>query len=559
MKIIHHLTFTILCLVVAKQALAIDQFDRIAADESYWQALVAVKNDLRPSRELLKQPTVGYKDLRPTLPFSYRSAQGHFLIHYTLEGNDAVDATITNADGVPDFVYETARAAERAYSLLIDTLDFQPPPIDDESTPEIDFYIINLGGAAYAYTYNENPVQSTPDRPYDYTAYTVIDNDFAGYPTIGLNGLRVTVAHEFFHVVQLGYNWWENNGLTNSGGGRTSADDYFLEWCSTWFEERAYPEVNDYLFYVGAFFNSPLKSLWNYDYAYALGAFLRFMLDRYGENLLVKVWEEIKTNYAFESLQAVLADDYNADLADLWNEFYLRCYFTGERYDPDWALSSDAMQFPLLQIPATNKVVFTESAVFTPSIEPFACVPYQVVFDQNWLCGINVNSSTPENFLGRYLFIKNQTGKIAETLSLNQNLLVGNAANNDSLLIFMTNSSKATTPNLTVTISEVSDEFRIASTIKNVYPNPYSPGKSENLIVDLQVGQIVNSIKTNWFDLTGRNVFQKNFDNGLIKIGNYSLSFSSDELRQAQLASGVYIMQIAIGSKNLTRKILLLK
>lgn len=559
MKIVRQLTFTIVCLIVVEQALAIDQIEIIATDESYWQALNAVKNDLRPRRELLKQPVVGYKYSRPSLPLSYRSAGSHFLIHYTLEGYDAVDATTTNADGVPDFVYETAQAAERSYSLLIDTLGFQSPPVDDIFSRETDIYIINLGGAAYAYTYDENPVQTTPDRPYDYTAYTVIDNDFVGYPTTGLNGLRVTVAHEFFHVVQLGYNWWEGNGLANSGGGRTSADDYFLEWCSTWFEERAYPEVNDYLFYVGAFFNSPLKSLWNYDYAYALGAFLRFMLDRYGENLLVKVWEEIKTNYAFESLQAVLADDYNADLADLWNEFYLRCYFTGERYDPDWALSSDAMQFPLLQIPDINKVVFTESAVFTPSIEPFACVPYQVVFDQNWLCGINVNSSTPENFLGRYLFIKNRVGKIAETLSLNQNLLVGNAANNDSLLIFMTNSSKTTTPNLTVTISEVGDEFRIASTIKNVYPNPYSPGKSGDLIVDLQVGQIVNSIKTNWFDLTGRNVFQKNFDNGLIEIGNYSLSFSSDELRQAQLASGVYIMQIAIGSKNLTRKILLLK
>ncbi|HRS91722.1 MAG TPA: T9SS type A sorting domain-containing protein [Candidatus Marinimicrobia bacterium] len=557
MKTLRLLILIILSLTIFKNGQAKDRYFSDTNDENYWRAINYVKHDLVHPQNLSKQESQ-MQDARPTLPDSYRSSDSHFLIHYTLSGDDAVDPTSTNPDDVPDFVYETARAAERSYSLLIDTLGFQSPPVDDIFSPETDIYIINLDGAAYAYTYDENPVQTT-GRPYDYTAYTVIDNDFVEYLTTGLNGLRVTVAHEFFHVVQLGYNWWEGNGLANSGGGRTSADDYFLEWCSTWFEERAYPEVNDYLFYVGAFFNSPLKSLWNYDYAYALGAFLRFMLDRYGENLLVKVWEEIKTNYAFESLQAVLADDYNADLADLWNEFYLRCYFTGERYDPDWALSSDAMQFPLLQIPATNKVVFTESAVFTPSIEPFACVPYQVVFDQNWLCGINVNSSTPENFLGRYLFIKNQTGKIAETLSLNQNLLVGNAANNDSLLIFMTNSSKTTTPNLTVTISKVGDEFRIASTIKNVYPNPYSPGKSENLIVDLQVGQIVNSIKTNWFDLTGRNVFQKNFDNGLIEIGNYSLSFSSDELRQAQLASGVYIMQIAIGSKNLTRKILLLK
>jgi len=235
MKIVRQLTFTIVCLIVVEQALAIDQIEIIATDESYWQALNAVKNDLRPPRELLKQPVVGYKYSRPSLPLSYQSAGSHFLIHYTLEGYDAVDSTTTNADGVPDFVYETAQAAERSYSLLIDTLGFQSPPVDDIFSRETDIYIINLGGAAYAYTYDENPVQAT-DRPYDYTAYTVIDNDFVGYLTTGLNGLRVTVAHEFFHVVQLGYNWWEGNRLANSGGGRTSADDYFLEWCSTWFE-----------------------------------------------------------------------------------------------------------------------------------------------------------------------------------------------------------------------------------------------------------------------------------------------------------------------------------
>lgn len=540
----------VLGFIALKTGLSENKSMLVTQDESYWQAINAVRNDLKTPHNLRKQTgTMQYT--RPDLPYSFSSAEGHFLIHYTLEGDSAVDSTCTNTAGVPDWVYEAAQIAERSYRLLIDTLGFQVPPVDDEASPETDLYIIDVG-YDYAYTYPEAPVTSTPDQTDDYTAYTEIDNDYIGYATSGLAALQVTIAHEYFHVVQLGYNWFTSNNLS----GAVDGDTYFLEWCSTWMEERSYPEVNDYYNYVYSFFYSPARSIWFYNYSYALGFFIRFILDQYGDDLLIKVWEKIKTDYAFESLQSVLADEYAADLAGLWNEFIYRCYFTGERYDPDLSLSTDAQDFPLLQIANTEEYIGTTE--FNSTIKPFANIPYCITFGQDLRCGINASTDYENYFSGRYLLVKKDFGQISKAVVLNENQFVGDISDGDSLLIFMTNFHMDDSYPLTLTVAAVDDSFKIATKILTVYPNPYLPGDYENLMIDLQLGSITKAIKTNWFDLRGRNAYHKNFV-GPYGIGLQSISFSSADLSGARLASGVYVLRIEVGSKIFNRKVLLLK
>jgi len=545
------LPVVILLIISVKAVFAEDHWDGIDTDE-YRQAIIAVRNDLRTPSRLSKQ--IEAQDSRPTLPFSYKSADGHFLIHYTLEGDSAVAPTCTNSDGVPDWVYESAQIAERTYRLLIDTLGFEAPPVDDQSRRETDLYILDVG-YDYAYTYFERPVTVT-SRPYDYTAYTEIDNDYYGYRTAGLAALQVTIAHEYFHVVQLGYNWWENNGLPNSGyWGRD--DQYFLEWCSTWIEERAYPEVNDYIQYTYSFFYKPNQSIWHYSYyAYSLGPFIRFILERYDEDLLVKVWERIKTDFAFEALQGVLADDYSADLAELWSEFHYRCYYTGERYDPELSLSSDAQDFPLLQI--TNTAEYDGPVDLPATVNPFAVTPFQVTFGAAFLCGLNVSIDYEEHFSGRYLLIKDEIGHFSQSVTLNENQFTGDVAAGDSLVVFLTNSDPDNAYDVNLSVAEVSENFRIATKIVGIYPNPYITGDYENLVCTIQTGYITRTIGVTWFDLRGRLVLQEQFS-GPYEIGTHTLSFSSADLRRARLASGVYILQIEIGSKVFSRKICLLK
>jgi len=93
---------------------------------------------------------------------------------------------------------EAAIAADSAYSILVDELGFQPPmPDNGIDGDELDIYIKNWNGTYYGMTYFGNTAPSP--------TYLVVDNNYTepGYATSGLEALRVTIAHEFFHMLGL--------------------------------------------------------------------------------------------------------------------------------------------------------------------------------------------------------------------------------------------------------------------------------------------------------------------------------------------------------------------
>ena len=58
-------------------------------------------------------------DGRPELPDEQTFGTTHFLIHYTLRGDHAVDAADNNADGTPDYVEEMAATLEFVWQIEI--------------------------------------------------------------------------------------------------------------------------------------------------------------------------------------------------------------------------------------------------------------------------------------------------------------------------------------------------------------------------------------------------------------------------------------------------------
>jgi len=174
---------------------------------------------------------------RPDLPESYPSPSGRFRIHYTRSGPDEVPSKDSDGNNVPDYVEETAAAFDSAYSLEVEQLGYKEPVRDgtDGGDEAWDVYVRNLWGTrVYGYT--------TPERRtgsgYGYTSFVEIDNDFEdGYPTKGLDALRITAAHEFFHVIHFSY--YGLGGL-----------EWWMEICSTWMEDVAYTEANDYYHYI---------------------------------------------------------------------------------------------------------------------------------------------------------------------------------------------------------------------------------------------------------------------------------------------------------------------
>ena len=264
------------------------------------------REDLGPAAKSLLQG-LG----RPQRSFSRLSDSGRFRLHYDLDGAHAV---------TPAYLEKAAALIDSAWTLEIDGLGYRPPPADNgRDGPEWDIYFTQLGAGAfpsYGGVYPENPT-AAPNA----TSYMVVDNDFAdpGFrQTRGLDGLRVTLAHEFFHMVQFGYydgpddRWWQ-------------------EATATWIEEVAFPQVNDYYQYLaqasslahpGTTLESPLLL-----YGNALFAF--FLEQRHGPRTVRATWEEItrRGRARLADFDAVVPGGLAAAAQDyaLWN------YFTGGR------------------------------------------------------------------------------------------------------------------------------------------------------------------------------------------------------------------------------------
>jgi len=257
---------------------------------------------------------------RPVLPNSYISPGGQFCIHYTTAplAYGAVDPTDGNKNGVPDFVDNAASSFDYAHDLIVNQLGYNSPPADSGGTGRhFDVYIINMSD--YGITWLE---QSVPGKPGAYSCYMEIDNDYRHVPTAPLQALAVTAAHEYFHVVQVGYRYRDG-------------DTFFMEMCSTWMEDYAYDSVNDYLNYLDYFFNDinyPFYYTNNSWYEYANSIWLHMIVKKFDMDYIRNVWENIPEKTAFASIQQALLEretNFQTELKEygLWN------YFTGSRAD----------------------------------------------------------------------------------------------------------------------------------------------------------------------------------------------------------------------------------
>ena len=484
---------------------------------------------------------------------TYISADSHFKVHYTTSGYHAVDTISTHVTGLPDWVWETAETAEYAYRLLVDTLGFDPLPQDNYGGPESDIYIQNYAGSVYAYTYPEDPVTSTTDQPYDYTSYMVIDNDYKeiGYNSNGLDGLHVTVAHEYFHMVQLGYNWWESNGLP--GVSSSMGDQYFFAWSSTWFEERAYPEVNDYVQYIVAFFYRPTDYLWASSYEYAMGPFLYFLQDIYDDSLLVrKIWDKIKRQYAFQSMTEVIEEN-GGNLATLYNDFMRGCYYTGSCYDENYAVSPDAAGFPELIIPTANRGTLDTLLQFQSDIKPFTTFPYMITFEDHQFVELDISPSIQDVFIGSYLLDKSASTDTHRKFGTDTDVFIGETRYNDQLMILMTNSSIDSDYHLDMQVKKLID-----TQILSIFVNPFLSDYQEPLTIKFQLSHFTNKLSVNIFNLIGQRVYQQHLNVYDYNPGVNDIQIPADVFRSNNLSSGIYFLQIVTDRNRITKKFTLL-
>ena len=267
-----------------------------------------------------------------TEPASHVSPAGHFKIWYVTSTSDAPSLTDVNPpDGVPDYVNQCAAVFDHCWNQEVNTLGYLAPPADGPWYPfgedyggdsRYDVYVVDLGGSLYGYTAPEYKAADLYTNAM--TSYIVVDNDYDGFgypdPT---DPLMVTAAHEFFHAVQFAYDTFE--------------DTYFMEISSTWMEDVIYDTVNDYLFYLDAFFQSPQVSLTNTDglHEYASCIWAHYITERFGLDVMNQFWEECGIDPTKNSLNAfgTVLSRHGTSREDAFNEFTVWNYFTGDRAD----------------------------------------------------------------------------------------------------------------------------------------------------------------------------------------------------------------------------------
>lgn len=233
----------------------------------------------KAAKPLFEYPTV-FRD-------SILSRSGLFLIHYDASSNTADSIT------APDYVQRAAAEADSAYEFEIVQLGYPQPAFTRGSHYDLFLSPLHLiqPSPPYGATYvlDENPLPASPSGNDRRRSYVVVDNAFtdAAYTTKGFDALRITIFHEFFHLVQFADFGWP-----------TQDDVYFQEMSSVWMEWLSTPYVKDYLQYAPSYMNNlELR----FDLMPDLGKygeylFAAYLSNEYGEDIVRNIWEQYRDN-----------------------------------------------------------------------------------------------------------------------------------------------------------------------------------------------------------------------------------------------------------------------
>jgi hypothetical protein len=138
---------------------------------------------------------------RPGLQTSIVSPSGFFRIHYDTTGINRPNYTKVTDNLPPQILFalyldSVAIAADSAYNFEINKLGYPPPPSDDTAGGDnkYDIYL-----ELFNQYYGDTQFEGTKGP-----SYMEVNSNFTGFPTQGINAVRVTVAHEFHHSIQVG-------------------------------------------------------------------------------------------------------------------------------------------------------------------------------------------------------------------------------------------------------------------------------------------------------------------------------------------------------------------
>ncbi len=477
-----------------------------------------------------KQALIKKLLLRPSLQTSIVSPKGLFRIHYDTTGANKPGFSVTKFAVVLDSVYD----------FEVNKLKYPKPPSDGTEGGDslYDFYIEDLPAGLYGATTPENSIGNQR-----YTAYTEIDNDYLAkenYYSTGLNGAKVTAAHEYHHAIQIG-------DYIN----RYSSDGFYYEITSTAMEEFTFDYVNDYYYYIDSYFRHPDYSLSQND-GYNLAILNIFLQKRFDFDLLKRIWELMVKHRAIEAISLAVAER-GSTIGKELNEFGLWCYFTSYRSLPDNSFFDydEAIHYP--------KISFSTKIKFTPP-----------------KIGISLNTHPmSNNFI---LFPDESRGGVDSLVSIITNSDVFNGVNDpNSINLVKYTISSANSPNAFkindyyyYELNSSNNElFTVANIFNNAptgdskkitelnfaYPQPFNYSKDEFLFIpaplNSQSEAILNIYSPSMRLIYSKNHYVYNFNKIIVK-------WDAKDNNGNKLPSGVYIFVVKSGNSIKKGKLVIL-
>ncbi|MEJ2493750.1 MAG: DUF6055 domain-containing protein [Ignavibacteriaceae bacterium] len=271
---------------------------------------------------------------RPELQTSIVSQSGRFRIHFDTTGSDA--PAYSSLLSPYENALEVSMALDSAYNFEVNYLGYPPPPKDNGQGGDnlVDIYILYIGAGYYGSTNNEDIIDENKQT---YTSFIEIDPAFgSNFYTHGLNAMRVTVAHELHHSIQLG-NYTDRYDL----------DGFFYELTSTSMEEFVYDDVNDYYGYIKSYFNYPETPLSSTD-GYSSATWNIFLQKRFGYDIIKRQWELMPTLRAMYAISSAIVE-YKSSFTGEFNKYGTWMFFTNYRAVPGQYFE-EAVHYPLVKI-----------------------------------------------------------------------------------------------------------------------------------------------------------------------------------------------------------------
>ena len=236
----------------------------------------------------------------------------HFIIYY---GDNYPQNDLwadKNNNGIPYFVEKTGQILEYVWQKEVENLNLGYPY---GGTP-IRVYIANTG-----ITLNGQDLK-LPDTVcgfatiYNGESFIVInDNPPSDGFTSALDMLKITLAHEFFHLIQFSYKISSKK-----------EDTFLYEGTAVLMEKTVYPNIKDYIYsYAGELYLNPEKGLVYPEalHPYSTVLFFDYLEHRFGFDIIKEIWENFEnSSNALEAIAKTLQQEGSSFVSELYN-FYV--------------------------------------------------------------------------------------------------------------------------------------------------------------------------------------------------------------------------------------------